>query len=128
MKPTLTFPLEEEAIDEIDESFYIAPPNLSLPVDTNEDVEKSVEIGRRLDNQRFELHPSKGSFGGAQSSGRFVDSHDLTSATIVRTAQKGEILLFLPGDDGGDLDNIDFFVRSGFVVVVNKQSKSTYII
>lgn len=127
MKPTLTFPLEEEAIDELDGDFYIAPPNLSMPVDTNEDVEKSVEIGRRLDNQRFESHPSIGSFGSAQSSGRFVDSHDLTSATIARTAQSEEILLFMPGD-GGDLENIDFFVRSGFVVIVNKQFKSTYII
>ena len=128
MKPTLTFPLEEEAIDEIDEDYYIAPPNLSLPVDTNEDVEQSVEIGRRLDNQRFDTHPSIGSFGSSQSGGRFVDSHDLTSVTIARTAQSGEIHLFLPGDAGGDLDNTDFFMRSGFVVVFNKQFNSTYII
>ncbi len=68
---------------EDDDSFYDAPPRLSVAFDDEEnDTVTSLEAARRALNEQRRLRSSRGSFGSVRLSQRFTDEQSLDRGTV----------------------------------------------
>ena len=91
--PRFSMPIE----DEDEESFQLAPPRLSLPLEAEFDTERSVERARRVSGVSPAERLSRSSFGDIRFSDRFAETSNLTTETLAENSN----------DPGDPLSNHD---------------------
>lgn len=109
--PRFSIPIDEE--DE-EESFQLAPPRLSLPLEADFDAERSVEIARRASGAPLAERLSRGSFGDIRFSDRFAETTSRIVETIVENPNgSGD---FLSTNDEDELGYIDALLAPELVL------------
>ncbi|KAI9819198.1 MAG: hypothetical protein M1827_007354 [Pycnora praestabilis] len=99
-QPRLSLALDEE---EDNDSFYIRPPRLSVPLDDDNNTQQSVELPRRAISEQPWGRLSRGSFGSIRTSDRFADLNELGLDAVSEGRNEGSFIR--PGfdDDYGEI-------------------------
>ncbi len=75
-RPGISIPIQDE---EKDDNLWAAPPRLSLPLEVEFRLDRSVEKARRADSAHFENRLSRGSLGDLRTSDHFLEPSELYS-------------------------------------------------
>lgn len=98
--PKASFSIANDDDTDNDDSFHIAPPRLSMPLEDDEQTAKSVEVPRRVVLGETQGRFSRGSFGSIRASDRF-DKADESGLNDFSLAEGGDEIHGFPhhGDE-----------------------------
>ena len=121
--PKITTPFHREKTDRDEnfDDFCITPPRFSLPIETAENQDRSIEIARRPECGHDAARLPRCSFDSAKDSSRINETHDMTITTMAESLSNVETfpnvgtMSCLLNKMESNLEDVGYLTRSVFM-------------